>query len=75
MTLLVHEDKQAEYLFLKDGNVPDPSSVDNGDFKILLTIIKCQLEGGDMDKCNKIGNARVGLSEDISTRVNYMYTI
>merc|ERR1712194_612641 len=40
LTLLVHEGKKAEDLFLKDGTLPDPSTTDNAEFKIVLTIIK-----------------------------------
>ncbi|KAL7534945.1 hypothetical protein ACHAWF_005005 [Thalassiosira exigua] len=40
MTLLIHEGKKAEVAFSKDGTLPDPSSTDNEEFKIVLTIIK-----------------------------------
>ena len=35
MTLLIHEDKKTEYLFLKDGNTPDPRSMENTEFNIV----------------------------------------
>ena len=54
MTLLIHEGKKVEYLFLKDGTIPEPSSTDKYEFNIFQTIIKIQLEGGEMDKWNKI---------------------
>ena len=50
MTLLIHEGKKSEYLFLKDGTIPDPRSTDNAEFKIVQTIIERQLEGGETDK-------------------------
>merc|ERR1719251_845946 len=50
MTLLIHEGKKAEDAFLKDGTLPDPSSTDNAEFKIVLTIIKRLLEAGETDK-------------------------
>merc|ERR1719326_1857696 len=53
MTLLIHEGKKAEDAFLKDGTLPDPSSTDNAEFKIVLTIIKRLLESGVTDKWNK----------------------
>ena len=40
MTLLVHEGFKAENAYAKDGTLPDPSSTDNAEFKIVLTIIK-----------------------------------
>ena len=54
MNLLIHEGKKVEYLFLKDGTIPDPSSTDNYEFNIFENIIKIQLEGGEMDGWNKI---------------------
>ena len=56
MTLLIHEGNKAEDLFLKDGNIPDPRSTDNVDFKIVQTVIKRQLEGGETGNRNKIVN-------------------
>ena len=47
MTLLIHDGKKVGDLFLKDVTVPDPSSTDNSEFKIVQTIIKRQLEGGE----------------------------
>ena len=75
MTLIIHEGKKAEELFLKDGTVPDPTPTDNNEFKVLQTIIKHQLEGVDMDKWNKITNACMRVSEETSMIVHHMYTI
>ena len=61
---LIHEGNKVEYLFLKDGTIPDPISTDNVEFKIFQTIIKCQLEGGYTDKWNKIVNTCMGISEE-----------
>ena len=44
--LLIHEGKNVEDLFLKCGTIPDPSSTENVEFKIVQIIIKRQLEGG-----------------------------
>ena len=46
MTLLIHKGKKSEELFLKDGNIPDPNSTGNAEFKIVQTITKLQPEGG-----------------------------
>ena len=75
MTLLIHEFNKAEEFFLKDGTIPDPISTDNSEFKIVQTIIKRQLDNGEVDKWNKIFNTCMGVSEEISTGVHHMYTV
>jgi len=75
MTLLIHEGKKAEDLFLKDGTLPDPSSTDNAEFKIVLTIIKRLLEAGETDKWNKIASRCMGVSEETTTGVHRLYTM
>ena len=64
MTLLIHEGNKADELFLNDGTIPDPSSMDNAKSKIVQTIIKHQLEGGDTDECNKIVNTCMGVHDE-----------
>ena len=56
ITLIIHEGKKVEELFLEDGTIPDPSTTENSEFNIFQTIIKRQLESGDTDKWNKIAN-------------------
>ena len=73
MTLLIHEGKKAEDLFLKDGTLPDPTSTDNAEFKIVLTIIKRLLEAGETDKWNKIASRCKGVSEETTTGVHRLY--
>ena len=73
-TLLIHEGMTVEDSFLKDGTIPDYRSTDNAEFKIVQTIIKHQLDSGETDKRNKIGNMCMGVSGDTSTRVYRMYT-
>jgi adenosylhomocysteinase len=75
MTLLIHEGKKAEDLFLKDGTLPDPSSTDNAEFKIVLTIIKRLLEAGETDKWNKIAKRCMGVSEETTTGVHRLYSM
>jgi len=75
MTLLIHEGKKAEDLFLKDGTLPDPTSTDNAEFKIVLTIIKRLLEAGETDKWNKIASRCMGVSEETTTGVHRLYTM
>jgi len=73
MTLLIHEGKKAEDAFLKDGTLPDPTSTDNAEFKIVLTIIKRLLEGGETDKWNKLASRCIGVSEETTTGVHRLY--
>ena len=75
MTLIIHEFKKQEDLLLKDVTILDPSSTENSGYKIVQTIIKHQLEGGDTDNWNKISNTCMGVSEDTSTLVQHMYTM
>merc|ERR1712238_163245 len=75
MTLLIHEGKKAEDLFLKDGTLPDPSSTDNAEFKIVLTIIKRLLLAGETDKWNKMASRCMGVSEETTTGVHRLYTM
>jgi len=73
MTLLIHEGKKAEDAFLKDGTLPDPSSTDNAEFKIVLSIIRRLLEAGETDKWNKIAKRCMGVSEETTTGVHRLY--
>ena len=73
MTLLIHKGKKVEYLFLKDGTIPDPISTGNVEFKIVQTIIKRQLEGGDMYKWKNIFNTCMGVSRENFTGVYHLY--
>jgi adenosylhomocysteinase len=75
MTLIIHEGKKAEDLFLKDGTLPDPTSTDNAEFVIVLTILKRLLEGGETDKWNKIASRCEGVSEETTTGVHRLYTM
>ena len=64
--------KKSEDLFLKDGTIPDPISMDNVEFKIVQTIIKRQLEGGETDNWNQIFNTCKGFSKETFTGVHHM---
>ena len=75
MTLLIHEGKKAEDLFLNNCTIPDPISMDNVEIKIIQTIINTQLEGVDTDKWNKIVYTCMGVYEDTSTGVHHLHTV
>jgi adenosylhomocysteinase len=69
MTLLIHEGYKAEAAFAKDGTVPDPSSTDNAEFKIVLSQI-CRTLKSDPQKWTKLANRWVGVSEETTTGVH-----
>ncbi|KAL3143472.1 hypothetical protein ABBQ38_002281 [Trebouxia sp. C0009 RCD-2024] len=71
-TLLIHEGQKAEIAYAKDGTVPDPSSTDNPEFKLVLTIIKGSLQK-DAQKWTKMAKACQGVSEETTTGVKRLY--
>ena len=75
MTFIIHEVKKSEDLLLKDDTIPDPSSTDNVEFKIVQTIIKIQLEGGDTGKWNNIVNTCMGIYDKNTTGFHHLYTM
>ena len=68
-------ERRQKIFFLKDGTLPDPSSTDNAEFKIVLTTIKRLLEAGETDKWNKIASRCMGVSEETTTGVHRLYTM
>ena len=75
ITLLIHEGKKAEYLFLNYVTFPDPRSTYNDEFHIVMIIIERLLESGDTDKRNKIATRCMVVSEKNTTGVQCMYTM
>ena len=69
-TLLIHEGVKAERAFAKVGEIPDPSSTDNLEFKEVLRIIKAGLEAGLTQKWTKMADKLIGLSEETTTGVH-----
>ena len=72
-TLLIHKGYEAENAFLKDGTLPDPSTADNEEVRIVLQIIKDGLEAGETDKWHKMAAKLVGVSEETTTGVKRLY--
>jgi adenosylhomocysteinase len=72
MTLLVHEGYKAEQLYEKDGTMPDPSSTDNAEFKIILQMI-CRTLKTDPKKWTKVVSRFIGVSEETTTGVHRLY--
>jgi len=72
MTLLIHEGVKAEIAYEANGTLPDPSSSDNAEFKIVLTIIK-RLLPENPNKWRRLAERMVGVSEETTTGVHRLY--
>lgn len=69
VTLLIHEGVKAEKIFEESGNIPDPSSTDNAEMKIILKVIAEELKKDPM-KWRKMSKCIVGVSEETTTGVH-----
>jgi adenosylhomocysteinase len=72
MTLMIHEGVKAEKKFAEDGTLPDPTSTDNKEFQIVLTIIARELPK-DGQRWHKIAARCKGVSEETTTGVHRLY--
>jgi len=72
VTLLIHEGYKAEENYAKDGSLPDPSSTDNAELKIVLGICK-RLLSVDPQKWHKLAARCKGVSEETTTGVHRLY--
>merc|ERR1712159_62129 len=68
-TLLIHEGVKAEAAFKKDGTLPNLDGKE-GEFLVVLTVIKGLLEKGLTDKWTNLANNFVGVSEETTTGVH-----
>ncbi|KAG8481182.1 hypothetical protein CXB51_026017 [Gossypium anomalum] len=71
-TLLIHEGVKAEEVYEKTGQLPDPSSTDNAEFQIVLTIIRDGLKA-DPKKYTRMKERLVGVSEETTTGFDNLY--
>jgi adenosylhomocysteinase len=69
-TLLIHEGVKAERAFEKTGELPDPTTTTNLEFKEVLRIIRTGLEAGLTKKWTKMSEVLIGLSEETTTGVH-----
>jgi len=69
MTLLIHEGVKAEKAFAADGTLPDPTSTDNEEFKIVLALLKREL-AKDATRWQRCAEKLVGVSEETTTGVH-----
>ena len=72
MTLLIHEGVKAEAAFKASGAIPDPTSTDNPEFKIVLGICKQTLTE-DPQRWTKVAETMIGVSEETTTGVHRLY--
>jgi len=68
-TLLIHEGVKAEREFAKLGILPDPESVTNHEFKIILKVLRRGLEAGHTKRWTTIAERLIGVSEETTTGV------
>jgi len=71
-TLLIHEGTKAEAQYAKDKTLPDPSSTDDAEFKIVLSLIKKSIQI-DPTKFTRMGKGVFGVSEETTTGVHRLY--
>jgi adenosylhomocysteinase len=71
-TLLIHEGVKAEAEFKSSGKLPDPSSTEDGEFKIVLRLISNSIKK-DPAYFTKMAKGIVGVSEETTTGVHRLY--
>ena len=71
-TLLIHEGVKAEAAFKETGKVPDPSTTDDPEFKIVLRLIANTLKT-DPTRWTRTAASIVGVSEETTTGVHRLY--
>jgi adenosylhomocysteinase len=71
-TLLIHEGLKAEKEFAANGTVPDPDSTDNAEFKVVLGLIRDQLQK-DPQTWHRMAECCQGVSEETTTGVLRLY--
>jgi len=68
-TLLIHKGKEYEEKFAKDGSLPDPTSTDNAEFKVILQLLKDSIPL-DKTKYTRMAAKCKGVSEETTTGVH-----
>merc|ERR1712196_652840 len=74
MTLLIHEGVKAEKEYAASGKLPDPSSTDNAEFKVVLSILKRELPKNPT-KWQRLADRMIGVSEETTTGVHRLYVM
>jgi adenosylhomocysteinase len=70
MTLLIHEGVKAEEEFEKSGTLPDPATSNNAEWKVVLALLRRNLEEGRTNKWREMAKSVVGVSEETTTGVH-----
>jgi adenosylhomocysteinase len=71
-TLLIHEGKKAEDMYKKNSVLPDPSSTEDAEFKIVLTILRTTIQD-DPTYWTRMAEGMFGVSEETTTGVHRLY--
>lgn len=71
-TLLIHEGVKAEAAFKKDGTLPDPSSTEDAEFKIVLKLLSNTLKSKPTMWTEMAAKIH-GVSEETTTGVHRLY--
>ncbi|KAH7388201.1 hypothetical protein KP509_16G063500 [Ceratopteris richardii] len=71
-TLLIHEGVKAEEAYTKCGSLPDPTSTDNEEFQIVLSLIRDSIKQ-DPKKYHRMKDRIVGVSEETTSGVHRLY--
>jgi adenosylhomocysteinase len=69
-TLLIHEGVKWELTYAKTGDLPDPATTDNREFKEVMRIIRNSITTGDKQKWTKMAKKLIGVSEETTTGVH-----
>jgi len=68
-TLLIHKGKEFEEQFAKDGSLPDPTSTENAEFKVILQLLRDSIPL-DKTKYTRMAAKCKGVSEETTTGVH-----
>lgn len=71
-TLLIHEGKKFEEQYAKDKSLPDPSTTDNAEFKIVLGLLRDSIPKFPT-RYTDIAKNCIGVSEETTTGVKRLY--
>ena len=72
MTLLVHKGVEYEAIYAKDKTLPDPSSTDNAEMKIVFALLAREIPK-DPTQFTVMSKRIVGVSEETTTGVHRLY--
>ncbi len=71
-TMLIHMGFEAENAFAKDGTLPDPTTADNEEMAVILTLIRDELNR-DPQRWHQVVKDMIGVSEETTTGVHRLY--